>query len=246
MDLIFNPRNLAQCSFAFAIAIPLGLIFSFMTPQLAISYVRFVESRVFSDMSTPAGIPLGLKHVVIIIGNNLIPVVAGFAFPLLIAAYNLEFARRHPEKYSKKTKPLIGKRSKMETSRLFSELYFNLTSFALVFAFAFGFVVFGIFFGYLLQSGGVPLLDKGLRSISLHGPFEVAATLMSTSVALGIRDAMIYATVHGGETVFEMKRELWRSIKPKRMVLSLGLVVLIVIAGAVVEVYLSAPLVRNA
>ncbi len=242
MDLIFNRKNVVDCLIAFALAIPMGGIFSFLAPQLANSYVLLIESRVFSTMGTPAGVPLGLKHVAVIFANNLIPVAVGFAFPPLIAAYNLGFAIRHPNKYSGAVK--TRKSSKIR-NRLSTELYFNLTAFGVALAFASGFFAFGIFPGYLLQSGGLSLLGRGLRDISLHSPFEIAATLMSASVALGLRDLLIRSDEVELRTAASLKRLLWRLVKSKRMAVSLTSVAILVGVGALVEVYLSAPVARN-
>jgi hypothetical protein len=244
LDLIFNRKNFVQCLFAFATAIPLGTIFLFLAPELGKFYIGFYESRVLSTMGTPAGVALGLKQALIIIVNNLIPVASGFCFPTLIGSYNLYFANRHPERYLKSVKPLLGYTSKMVRDRLSSELYFNLTVFAFAFAFSFGFFVFGIFFGYLLHSGGVPLLSQELREISLHAPFEIAAILMSASIALGLRDSLL--DEREPASAIHLKKALWRSIKSKRMIVSLGLAIMLVVGGAFVEVYLSAPLARTA
>lgn len=245
MYVIFSRRNFAHCFYAFALAIPLGLVSSFLVPQLTNFYVALFESRVLSTMGTPAGAPLGLKHVIIIFANNLVPVVVCFSFPPLIAAYNLFFAKRHPEKYSKGVRPLIGNSIRLAKDRLSSELFFNLTAFGFALAFALGFFVFGIFSGYLMRTGGLPMLYRGLRDIGLHAPFEVTALLMSASVALGIRDTLLHESEVEPRKATELARTLSGLLKSKVMASSLGLVILLIMIGAFVEVYLSAPLARS-
>ena len=245
MRWIIRPRNLLTCFFLFALAIPLGIAFSFLTPWLARLYIALVENRVFTTMGTPSGVPLGFKHVLIIIANNLIPVAVGFLFPPLLAAYNLNYAARHPEAYSKPRRSRAWVVWNKSNSRLSSELYFNLSSFAFVLSFAFGFFVFGIFSGYLLLSGGTLLLWKGIRGILPHAPFEVAAILMSTSVGLGIRDALLESREYEASQIVALKQRLGRVIKSRSMAISLGLTVMLVIVAALVEVYVSAPLVRG-
>jgi uncharacterized membrane protein SpoIIM required for sporulation len=196
-------------------------------------------------MGTPSGAPLGLKHVIIIFANNLVPVVVCFSFPPLIAAYNLFFAKRHPEKYSKEVKPLIGDSLRLAKDRLSSELFFNLTAFGFALAFALGFFVFGVFSGYLMRTGGLPLLYRGFRIISLHAPFEVTALLMSASVALGIRDTLLHKSEVEPRKATELARTLGKLVKSREMASSLGLVILLIMIGAFVEVYVSAPLARR-
>ena len=213
--------------------IPFGLGFSIALPQIARYYFAFVAYRVASTMGTPAGVPLGMTHVLIIAANNLVPVIVGFSLPALIAWYNLYYARHHPEKYS----------SEGITRTLTSEIYNNLSAFAFVVAFVFGFLVFGAFFGYFLASGGMPLLERALSFIAPHAPFEIAAILMSASVALGLRDFLL-GEMNLGAGVSDLNGYLWQLLKSKRVTISLGLVILTVFVGAFVEIYVSAPLAR--
>lgn len=209
-------------------------------PQIARFYLAFVADRVLSTMGTPAGIPLGLRHVLIIVGNNMIPVMVGFSLPVLIASYNLHYAIRHPAKYAP---PQPAYASQKLNARLTSEIHSNLSAFAFTVAFVFGFFVFGVFFGYFLVSGGMPLLEKALAVIAPHAPFEIAATLMSASIALGLRDSLL-RQIDSGVGASDLSKHLWHLLRSKQMAVSLGLVVLLVCLGAVVEVYVSAPLAR--
>jgi uncharacterized membrane protein SpoIIM required for sporulation len=243
MNMIFGRRNFVTCFLVFLLGISLGVMVSFLTPGLATAYVALVERRVFSTMGTPVGVPLGLRHVGIIFANNMIPVILGFLFPVLIAAYNLGFARRHQDKYEPRNKRMVQGHSK-RTDRLSSELYFNLTAFGLVLAFAFGFFVFGLFFGYMMRLGGVGMLMKGLRDIGLHAPFEVASIIMSFSIALGLRDLLLDKRRREGLGALELRRFLWDYIKSKKMAISLTIIVFLLLAGALVEVYVSAPIAR--
>jgi len=245
MRWIIRPRNLLTCFFLFALAIPLGIAFSFLTPWLAGMYIALVESRVFTTMGAPSGVPLGFKHVLIIAANNLIPVAVGFLFPPLLAYYNLSYAARHPEEYSRQKKSRAWIIWKKSNSRFSSELYFNLSLFAFVLSFAFGFFVFGIFSGYLLLSGGTVLLWKGVRGILPHAPFEVGAILMSMSMGLGIRDALLESSEHEALATVTVRQRLGELIKSSSMAVSLGLIIMLVVLGALVEVYVSAPLVRG-
>jgi hypothetical protein len=244
MRWIIRPRNMSTCFVLFALAIPLGIGISFLTPSLAGWYVALVESRVFTTMGAP-GATLGFKHVLIIVANNLVPVAVGFLFPPLIATYNLKYAERHPERYSRRQRSSAWKvRNKLD-SRLASELYLSLSSFSFVLSFAFGFFVFGIFSGYLLLSGSSVLLWKGIREIIPHAPFEIAAILMSTSVGLGIRDTLLGSRGDEAALIITLKQRLGSLVKSKSMAISLGLTVMLVVVGALMEVYVSAPLARG-
>jgi uncharacterized membrane protein SpoIIM required for sporulation len=245
MSALMKPRNILMCFLLFALAIPLGMAFSFSAPRLAGLYIALVESRVFTTMGTPPGVPLGFRHVLIIIANNLVPVAVAFSFPPLLAAYNLNYATRHPERYSKRKRFKAWISWNRSNSRLSSELYLNLSLFAYMLSFMFGLFVFGIFFGYLLLSGGTLLLWKGVRAILPHSPFEVAAVLMSTSVALSIRDALLEDREYTPRSAVELKRRLWRLIKSRSMALFLASVIMLVAVGAFVEVYVSAPFARG-
>jgi len=245
MNMIFGRRNFVTCFLVFLLGISLGVMVSFLTPGLATAYVALVERRVFSTMGTPVGVPLGLRHVGIIFANNMIPVILGFLFPVLIAAYNLGFAGRHPDKYQLGNKPQVQGHSKKK-DRLSSELYYNLTAFGLVLAFAFGFFVFGLFLGYIIRLGGMDMLVKALREITIHAPFEVASIMMAFSVGLGLRDLLLDKRQKEGLGVPELRQFLWKSIKSKEMAISLVLVVLFLFLGALVEVYVSAPIARMA
>lgn len=203
-------------------------------------YLAFVADRVLSTMGTPAGVPLGMRHVLIIVGNNMIPVIVGFSLPALIASYNLHYAIRHPAKYAT---PQLANASQKLNARLTSEIHGNLSAFAFAVAFVFGFFVFGVFLGYFLASGGMPLLEKALTVIAPHAPFEITATLMSASVALGLRDSLLGEMGLGAEAS-DLSKYLWQLLKSKRMVVSLALVILMVCVGAFVEIYVSAPLAR--
>jgi len=244
LQLIFSWRNLGRCLLAFGIAVPLGLAFSLGVPQAGNAYALFIEGRVLSSMGTPAGVHLGMRHVVIIFSNNLIPVVLGFLFPPLIVAYNLAYAKRRPEKYkyNKRTRVKLVHPSRGIRGRLASELYLNLSMFGYALAFAFGFVVFGVFLGFLLRLGGIALLQRGLTSIALHAPFEVVGILMSASVALGLRDEILRMKQIPHSKSPELHNALWPLVKSRRMALTLALVVLIMVLGALVEVYVSAPM----
>ena len=225
MRLIFSRNNFVMCLAVFGVAIPVGLLFSLAVPQAAGLYVQFMARRVFSSMGMPAGAPLGLREVFVVLVNNLIPVVAGFSFPPLIVAQNLSYAARKPGKYRRRS--------------VFSELRLNLSLFGLALAFAFGFVVFGVFFGYLLRLGGPALLVRGLTVISIHAPFEVSAILLSASVALGLRDSI---QDEQGDPRVMLRAVLWPLVKSRRMALSLILVVVLLVLGAFLEVYVSVPL----
>jgi hypothetical protein len=242
---IIKRKNAFSCFVVFVLAIPLGVAISLLTPSLATSYASLVEGRVLSTMGATPGIPLDVKQVLVIVANNLIPVVVGFSFPLIIASYNLSYAERHPERYPKGSRSSgWGIMTKFE-SRLASELYFGLGSFSFVLSFAFGFFVFGIFSGHLLLSGGSVLLWKGIRGIIPHAPFEVAATLMSSSVGLGVRDALLKSKPDQAVPATILKERLWRIIRSKDMAISLGLTVLLIVVGALIEVYVSAPFARG-
>jgi hypothetical protein len=233
-----------MCLLVFALGVPIGVAASFLTPSLAVDYVVLVERRVFSTMGRPSGVPLGPVHVGIIFINNLIPVVLGFLFPVLIAAYNLGFAARHRDKYELRNDPSNSYlRSK---DRLTSELYFNLTAFGLVLAFAFGFFVFGLFSGFIFRLGGFDLLAKALREIAFHAPFEIVAITSSFSVSLGLRDLLLEKRRGEGFGALDLKRVLWKTIRSREMVISLVFVILLLFAGALVEVYVSAPIARLA
>jgi hypothetical protein len=245
MMWVIRRRNAFTCFVVFALAIPFGVIISFMVPSVAASYASLVEGRVLSTMGATPGIPLDLKQVLVIVANNLIPVVVGFSFPLIIAGYNLSYAERHPEKYPNGMRSGAWKILIKFDSRLASELYFGLSSFSFVLSFAFGFFVFGVFSGYLQLSGGSVLLWKGIRGITPHAPFEVAAILMSSSVGLGVRDVLLESQRDRAVSATILKQRLWRIIKSKEMAISLGLTLLLIIVGALMEVYVSAPLARG-
>ncbi len=241
MQLIFSWRNFGRCLLAFGVGIPLGLAFSLSVPQAANAYALFIEGRVFSTMGTPAGIHLGLGHVLIIISNNLVPVALGFLLPPLIVAYNLAYAKRRPEKYRKEAESKLRRASVRRRGKLCSELYLNLSMFGYALAFAFGFFVFGVFFGYLIRLGGLILLERGLRDIGLHAPFEVVAILMSASVALGLRDEVLGTKPISSIASARLRDTLLPAIGSRRMALTLVLVVAMIVVGAFVEVYVSAP-----
>jgi uncharacterized membrane protein SpoIIM required for sporulation len=245
MMWIIRRRNVFTCFVVFALAIPFGVVISFLTPSLARSYASLVEGRVLSTMGATPGIPLDLKQVLVIVANNLIPVVVGFSFPLIIASYNLNYAERHPEKYPKGMRSSAWKILTKFDSRLASELYFGLSSFSFVLSFAFGFFVFGVFSGHLLLSGGSVLLWNGIRGITPHAPFEVAAILMSSSVGLGVRDVLLENQRDRAVPATMLKQRLRRIIKSKDMAIPLGVTVLLIIVGALMEVYVSAPFARG-
>jgi hypothetical protein len=215
-------------------------------PQAANAYVFFIEGRVFSTLGTPAGLHLGIRHVVIIIFNNLVPVVLGFLLPPLIVAYNIAYAKRHPAKYQKTLRVKLKHAAEQRRGRLRSELYLNLSLFGYALAFAFGFVVFGVFFGFLLRLGGLALLESGLRDIGLHAPFEVVGILMSASVALGLRDEVLRTKQISYGTKVKLHDVLWPVISSRKMALTLTVVVASMVLGAFVEVYVSAPLAGTA
>jgi uncharacterized membrane protein SpoIIM required for sporulation len=245
MMWIIKRKNAFTCFVVFVLAIPLGVAISLLTPSLATLYASLVEGRVLSTMGATPGIPLEFKEVLVIVANNLIPVVVGFSFPLIIASYNLNYAEGHPEKYPKGARSSGWKIMAKFDGRLASELYFGLSSLSLVLSFAFGFFVFGVFSGHLLLSGGSVLLWKGIRGIIPHAPFEVAAILMSASVGLGVRDALLKSQRDRAVPATILKQRLWRIITSKGMAISLGLTVLLVIVGALMEVYVSAPFARG-
>jgi hypothetical protein len=240
---IIRRRNAFTCFVVFMLAIPCGVAISLLTPSLARFYASLVEGRVLSTMGPTPGIPLPFKQVLVIAANNLVPVVVGFSFPMIIAGYNLKYAERHPEKYLKGMRSSAWKILTKSDSRLTSELYFGLSFFSLVLSFAFGFFVFGVFSGQLLLSGGSVLLWRGITGIIIHAPFEIAAILMSSSVGLGVRDALLESRRDQTVVVTRLKQRLGSLIKSKSMAVSFGLTAMLVVVGALLEVFVSAPLI---
>jgi hypothetical protein len=245
MTRIIRRRNALTCLALFTLAIPFGVAISFLAPSLAGLYASLLESRVLSTMGVTPRIPLGFKQVLVIVTNNLIPVVVGFSFPLIIASYTLNYAERHPEGYSKGSRSSTWKILTKFDSRLASELYFGLSFFSFVLSFAFGFFVFGVFSGFLLLSGGSVLFWNGIRGIIPHAPFEIAAILISASIGLGVRDALLESPKDQAAPARMLRRKLRGLIKSRSMAISFGLTVMLVIAGAALEVYVSAPFVRG-
>jgi uncharacterized membrane protein SpoIIM required for sporulation len=69
---------------------------------------------------------------------------------------------------------------------------------------------------------------------------------MSFSIALGLRDRLLDMRLSEGLDAMELRKFFWSSVKSKRMAISLAIVVFLLLAGAFVEVYVSAPIARIA
>lgn len=235
MDFIFNTRNFLHSLAAFLAAVPLGFLTSLAVPQLANAYAAFMRTRIAGTLLVPEGTTPGLPHMLIILVNNLIPVIVGFALPPLIVAYNLRYANSHPEKY------LSGPRSgPQKRDRLRMELRFNLSAFGFSMAFAFGFFVFGLFPGFVLRSLGATTLTRLFLGATLHAPLEIIAVLLSASVAFSLRDLLIPVDQREQTpNVKHLKESLRSLIKSKQMTYSIGLVIFLLILGSFLEVLVS-------
>jgi len=235
MDFIFNTRNFLYSLAAFLAAVPLGFTTSLAAPQLAKAYVAFMRTRIAGTLLVPEGTTLGLPHMLIILLNNLIPVIVGFALPPLIVAYNLRYASSHPERYL--SGPMSGPQGR---DRLRMELRFNLSAFGFSMAFAFGFCVFGLFPGFVLRALGAGTLTRVLIGATLHAPFEIMAVLLSASVAFSLRDLLIPVNqLEQTHNVKRLRESLGSLIKSRQMTYSIGLVIFLLILGSLLEVFLS-------
>jgi uncharacterized membrane protein SpoIIM required for sporulation len=238
LGFIFSARNFLYCLAVFLLAIPLGIGTSYAAPWFADAYVRFIINRVLSTLVTPAGTPVGIREVLIVFANNLVPVLIGFFSPFLLAEYNVRYAMRYRDRYMRAPKSTHAR------SRLYSELYENLTLLSLAITFAIGFFVFGIFTASLWQHGGVTLLERGLIEIAPHAPFETVALLLSSSTALCVRDRLLIALNSDQDAVHKAMNTLKQVRTVRNVVSSLMIPVLLLALSAIVEVYVSGKLAR--
>jgi hypothetical protein len=171
----------------------------------------------------------------------LVPVALGFVLPPAIVAYSLAYAKRRPEKY-RETAKYTPEHASAKPRRLSSELYLDLSLFGYALAFGFGFFVFGVFFGFLFRLGGLVLLEAAIRDIGFHAPFEVVAILMSASTALGLRDEILTKEQISNAGNAKLGSVLLPLVRSRRMAVTLALAVAMIVLGAFVEVYVSAPL----
>ncbi len=239
--LLFSLKHLRTCGIAFLIGSPAGFGVDHLLPTLGSQYAKFLEARTVSSLGTPAGVLLGVPQMLIIFLNNLLPVFVGFALPFLLANYTVHFSRARGSSWLARSLGKLLTRAELKPAAV--EVYVTLSLLAVVVSFFQGLFLIGVFPAYLLDALGSRALQLGVVYVLPHAPFEFLGILLATSSALTLRDLLVASIESEGIEGAQSVLGLWRS---KRLGISLSVVVMILLAAAFLEVFVSAPLLRAA
>jgi len=204
----------------FFIGVGAGFVITLIIPELGRLYFTFQLQQVEQLMRIYPGVAENLWMAVNIFLRNLSIAFLMALLPVLLVYQTVAYRKRYPYKSG-------DHRVEMK-----NEVNLTLTIYSTAILLVYGFFVFGIFLAFVFTRDSLNGLVIWIIYLVPHGILETSVMIMAASTGIVIRDSWL----RNFDTTIS---SLWRQVSKRDYAIYLVLLVVVLLASAFLEVYVS-------
>ena len=209
----------------FLIGVGAGFVITLMIPEIGRLYFAFQLRQAEQLTRIYPGVVGNLWMALNIFLRNLSIAFLMALLPVLLVYQTLAYRKRYPYK------------SGVHRTEMKNEVHLTLTIYSTAILLAYGFFVFGIFLAFVFTRDSFNGLVIWIIYLVPHGILETSAMIMAASTGIVIRDSWL----KNFDTTISSH---WRQVSKRDYAICLVLLVVVLLASAFLEVYVSKDLMQ--